>query len=990
MRQAVLRICVSVAVPASVTAEPSRTSRSAPAFTVGAVLTLSVMVIMMLSETVMMPSETVRVNSTAVSPETLGTVKDGVSVESSSDMDKVESCDHEYVRLSSWSASVAVPASVTAEPSRTSRSAPAFTVGAVLTLSVMVIMMLSETVMMPSETVRVNSTAVSPETLGTVKDGVSVESSSDMDKVESCDHTCVRPSSGSVSVAVPASVTAEPSRTSRSAPAFTVGAVLTLSVMVIMMLSETVMMPSETVRVNSTAVSPETLGTVKDGVSTVSSSDMDKVESCDHEYVRLSSWSASVAVPARVTVSPSATSWSVPAFTVGAVLTLSVMVIMMLSETVMMPSETVRVNSTAVSPETLGTVKDGVSVESSSDMDKVESCDHTCVRPSSGSVSVAVPASVTAEPSRTSRSAPAFTVGAVLTLSVMVIMMLSETVMMPSETVRVNSTAVSPETLGTVKDGASVESSSDMDKVESCDHTCVRPSSGSVSVAVPASVTAEPSRTSRSAPAFTVGAVLTLSVMVIMMLSETVMMPSETVRVNSTAVSPETLGTVKDGVSVESSSDMDKVESCDHTCVRPSSGSVSVAVPASVTAEPSVTSWSVPAFTVGAVLTLSVMVIMMLSETVMMPSETVRVNSTAVSPETLGTVKDGVSVESSSDMDKVESCDHTCVRPSSGSVSVAVPASVTAEPSRTSRSAPAFTVGAVLTLSVMVIMMLSETVMMPSETVRVNSTAVSPETLGTVKDGVSVESSSDMDKVESCDHTYVRPSSGSASSVAVPARVTVSPSVTSWSVPAFTVGAVLTLSVMVIMMLSETVMMPSETVRVNSTAVSPETLGTVKDGVSVESSSDMDKVESCDHTCVRPSSGSASVAVPASVTAEPSRTSRSAPAFTVGAVLTLSVMVIMMLSETVMMPSETVRVNSTAVSPETLGTVKDGVSVESSSDMDKVESCDHTCTSGRPPDPHPWQCLQVYGIAFENFSVSSGVHCWSRVNAVGDGNYDAV
>ena len=173
----------------------------------------------------------------------------------------------------------------------------------------------------------------------------------------------------------------------------------------------------------------------------------------DHEYVRLSSWSASVAVPARVTVSPSVTSWSVPAFTVGAVLTLSVMVIMMLSETVMMPSETVRVNSTAVSSETLGTVKDGVSVESSSDMDSVESCDHEYVRLSSGSASVAVPARVTVSPSVTSWSVPAFTVGAVLTLSVMVIMMLSETVMMPSETVRVNSTAVSSETLGTVKDG---------------------------------------------------------------------------------------------------------------------------------------------------------------------------------------------------------------------------------------------------------------------------------------------------------------------------------------------------------------------------------------------------------------------------------------------------------------------------------------------------------------------------------------------------------
>ena len=66
----------------------------------------------------------------------------------------------------------------------------------------------------------------------------------------------------------------------------------------------------------------------------------------------------------------------------------------------------------------------------------------------------------------------------------------------------------------------------------------------------------------------------------------------------------------------------------------------------------------------------------------------------------------------------------------------------------------------------------------PSETVRVNSTAVSSETLGTVKDGVSVESSRDMNKVESCDHEYVRSSSGSAS-VAVPARVTVSPSVIS-------------------------------------------------------------------------------------------------------------------------------------------------------------------------------------------------------------------
>ena len=158
----------------------------------------------------------------------------------------------------------------------------------------------------------------------------------------------------------------------------------------------------------------------------------------------------------------------------------------------------------------------------------------------------------------------------------------------------------------------------------------------------------------------------------------------------------------------------------------------------------------------------------------------------------------------------------------------------------------------------------------------------------------------------------------------------------------------------------------------------------------VESSSDMDKVESCDHKYVRPSSGSASVAVPARATVSPSVTSWSVPAFTVGAVLALSVMVIMILSETSAVPSETVRVNSTAVSSETLGIVKDGASAVSSSDMSKVESCDHTCVR-----LSSWICVsdstcKGYGIAFSDLLVSSGVHCWSRVGAVGDGNYDTV
>ena len=73
---------------------------------------------------------------------------------------------------------------------------------------------------------------------------------------------------------------------------------------------------------------------------------MVSVELCDQEYSKVSSVSTSDAVPSRFTVAPSAASWSSPALTVGAVLAESVMVTVTLSETVAVPSDTVRVNST--------------------------------------------------------------------------------------------------------------------------------------------------------------------------------------------------------------------------------------------------------------------------------------------------------------------------------------------------------------------------------------------------------------------------------------------------------------------------------------------------------------------------------------------------------------------------------------------------------------------------------------------------------------------
>ena len=192
-----------------------------------------------------------------------------------------------------------------------------------MALSCIVTVTLSDTVSVPSDSARVNSTGVSSETLGAVKDGSSMSPVNVMESVELCDQAYVRVSSVSRSVTVASRVTTEPSAASWSAPASTVGGALALSCIVTVTLSDTVSVPSDSARVNSTGVSSETLGAVKDGSSMSPVNVMESVELCDQAYVRVSSVSRSVTVASRVTTEPSAASWSAPASTVGGALALS-------------------------------------------------------------------------------------------------------------------------------------------------------------------------------------------------------------------------------------------------------------------------------------------------------------------------------------------------------------------------------------------------------------------------------------------------------------------------------------------------------------------------------------------------------------------------------------------------------------------------------------------------------------------------------------------
>ena len=92
---------------------------------------------------------------------------------------------------------------------------------------------------------------------------------------------------------------------------------------VMVTVSEAAATPLETVRVNTKSVSADTPG----AVNVVEPEKRSAMRTAGlaglvwfHRYVRVASASSSSAVPTSVTVSPSLTVWSAPAFTVGALL----------------------------------------------------------------------------------------------------------------------------------------------------------------------------------------------------------------------------------------------------------------------------------------------------------------------------------------------------------------------------------------------------------------------------------------------------------------------------------------------------------------------------------------------------------------------------------------------------------------------------------------------------------------------------------------------
>ena len=337
-----------------------------------------------------------------------------------------------------------------------------------------------------------------------------------------CDHVYVR-GSPSASLADHGRLTGSPSDTVRSPPTSTVGRLLVagwmtaLSVMVTCRVSETSTVPSLTVRVTVTVtvVLAATSGAANVVDSAVEFANViARAPSWVHEYVRASPGSSSEAVPERVTVAPSATSWSGPALTVGGLLDESVMVTCRVSETSTVPSSAVRVTVMVVLAATSGAANVVDSADEFANViARAPSWVHEYVRLSSGSSSETMPERVTVAPSTTSWSAPASTSGALLGESVMVTCRVSETSTVPSSAVRVTVMVVLAATSG----AANVVDSADefanvIARAPSWVHEYVRLSSGSSSETVPERVTVAPSTTSWSAPASTSGALLGESV----------------------------------------------------------------------------------------------------------------------------------------------------------------------------------------------------------------------------------------------------------------------------------------------------------------------------------------------------------------------------------------------------------------------------------------------------------------------------------------------
>ncbi len=168
--------------------------------------------------------------------------------------------------------------------------------------------------------------------------------------------------------------------------------------------SETSTVPSSAVRVTVMVVSAATSGAVNVVDSAAGFANVIvRALSWVHSYVGASSGSSSETVPERVTVAPSATSWSCPALTVGGLLGESVMFTCRASETSTVPSSAVRVTVTVVLVATWVNVN---VVDSAAGFANVivrgRRGVHSYVGASSGSSSETVPERVTVAPSATS------------------------------------------------------------------------------------------------------------------------------------------------------------------------------------------------------------------------------------------------------------------------------------------------------------------------------------------------------------------------------------------------------------------------------------------------------------------------------------------------------------------------------------------------------------------------------------------------------------
>ena len=354
--QAKVRVWLSgseLALPSRVTAAPSATRWSAPAFADGASFAPAVTVTVTVSESDLSPSLRVSVKvSAAFAASCEGAVKVAVGVLAPASFTVGEPAVwvQAYVTVSPRSRSLLpLPSRVTAALSATVWSGPALAAGGWLFFTVIVTSSV-EVLSAPSVTVRTKVMGVSSVISGAVKVGLAVSAPVRVttgsilviggsgggggwpaggglggggNAVSFWVQAQVRVSSSGSLVPLPSRVTNAPSRTLRSAPAFAVGAWLFAAVTTVTVTVSVALRPpgSVTARVKVSAVfwvSP--VGAGKLGVAVVAPVKVTDGLPPVWDQAKVSTWlSGSVLpLPSRVTVAPIAAWRSAPALAVGA------------------------------------------------------------------------------------------------------------------------------------------------------------------------------------------------------------------------------------------------------------------------------------------------------------------------------------------------------------------------------------------------------------------------------------------------------------------------------------------------------------------------------------------------------------------------------------------------------------------------------------------------------------------------------------------------